>query len=268
MKIAVAQLNFHVGNFEGNLQKMLAAVKTAKKQKADLVCFSELATTAYPPRDFVEFDDFVKRHEGKFRHIQAWIHSVDAPKYPYKIDEQLAARGKLVFNNNCAECHGTYENETIAYPERVIPLEDIGTDPVRLRELKPEHHRQLAESWLTRKDDGSGEHYEVVIDPVGYLAPPLKGIWASAPYLHNGSVPTLWHLLHPEQRPKIWKRTNREYDTENLGHSVETFETLPADFESLNKYERRRFYNHKDFGKRTDGHDYPSALSEEERRWK
>jgi len=63
MKIAVAQLNFHVGNFEGNLQKMLAAVKTAKKQKADIVCFSELATTAYPPRDFVEFDDFVNLAE-------------------------------------------------------------------------------------------------------------------------------------------------------------------------------------------------------------
>jgi NAD+ synthase (glutamine-hydrolysing) len=59
MRIAVAQLNFHVGNFEGNLQKMLEAVKTAKEQKADIICFSELATTAYPPRDFVEFDDFI-----------------------------------------------------------------------------------------------------------------------------------------------------------------------------------------------------------------
>lgn len=63
MKIAVAQLNFHVGNFEGNLQKMLEAVAAAKKQKADIICFSELATTAYPPRDFVEFDDFVSTAE-------------------------------------------------------------------------------------------------------------------------------------------------------------------------------------------------------------
>ena len=64
MRIAVAQLNFHVGNFEGNLQKMLVAVKTAKKQKADIICFSELATTAYPPRDFVEFDDFIDLAEA------------------------------------------------------------------------------------------------------------------------------------------------------------------------------------------------------------
>jgi len=60
MKIAVAQLNFHIGNFEGNVKKMLKAVATAKKQGADIVCFSELATCGYPPRDFLEFDDFIQ----------------------------------------------------------------------------------------------------------------------------------------------------------------------------------------------------------------
>lgn len=69
MKIAVAQLNFHVGNFEGNLQKMLSAVQVAKAQAADIVCFSELATTAYPPRDFVEFDDFVKQAEKAVKQL-------------------------------------------------------------------------------------------------------------------------------------------------------------------------------------------------------
>ncbi len=59
MKIALAQLNFHIGNFEGNLQKILAAVKQAKKEKADLICFSELAVCGYPPRDFLEFEDFI-----------------------------------------------------------------------------------------------------------------------------------------------------------------------------------------------------------------
>ncbi|MCB0643044.1 MAG: NAD(+) synthase, partial [Phaeodactylibacter sp.] len=60
MKIAIAQLNFHIGNFEGNVRKMLAAVETAKAQGADLVCFSELATCGYPPRDFLEFEDFIR----------------------------------------------------------------------------------------------------------------------------------------------------------------------------------------------------------------
>jgi NAD+ synthase (glutamine-hydrolysing) len=61
MRIALAQLNFFVGDFEGNLSKMLQAVETAKSQGADLICFPELATCGYPPRDFLEFDDFIRR---------------------------------------------------------------------------------------------------------------------------------------------------------------------------------------------------------------
>ncbi len=64
MKIAIAQLNFHIGNFTGNVDKMLAAVAEAKQQGADLVCFSELATCGYPPRDFLEFDDFIRQAEA------------------------------------------------------------------------------------------------------------------------------------------------------------------------------------------------------------
>jgi NAD+ synthase (glutamine-hydrolysing) len=61
MKITLAQLNYHIGNFEGNLSKMITAVEKAKSDKADIVCFSELATCGYPPRDFLEFDDFVEQ---------------------------------------------------------------------------------------------------------------------------------------------------------------------------------------------------------------
>jgi NAD+ synthase (glutamine-hydrolysing) len=61
MKIALAQLNYHIGNFEGNLTKMLKAIEKAKAEKADLICFGELATCGYPPRDFLEFDDFIRR---------------------------------------------------------------------------------------------------------------------------------------------------------------------------------------------------------------
>lgn len=59
MKITIAQLNYHIGNFEGNLQKMLAAVEQAKKEGSDLICFGEMATCGYPPRDFLEFKDFI-----------------------------------------------------------------------------------------------------------------------------------------------------------------------------------------------------------------
>lgn len=59
MKIAVAQLNFHVGNFESNTQKIINKIQDAKKQGVDLIVFSELAVCGYPPRDFLEFNDFI-----------------------------------------------------------------------------------------------------------------------------------------------------------------------------------------------------------------
>ena len=50
----------------------------------------------------------------------------------------------------------------------------------------------------------------------------LNGIWATAPYLHNGSVPTLYHMLHPDQRPARFYVGNREYDAAKIGYQSET----------------------------------------------
>lgn len=61
MKITLAQLNFRIGDFEGNLSKMLDAVAKAKAEKSDIIVFGELAVCGYPPRDFLEFDDFINR---------------------------------------------------------------------------------------------------------------------------------------------------------------------------------------------------------------
>ena len=61
MRVTISQLNLHIGNFEGNLAKILAAVETAKSQNSDLICFPELAVCGYPARDFFEFDDFIRR---------------------------------------------------------------------------------------------------------------------------------------------------------------------------------------------------------------
>ena len=61
MKIALAQQNYHIGNFESNINKIIAAIEEAKQQQADLVVFSELCVCGYPPRDFVEFNDFINK---------------------------------------------------------------------------------------------------------------------------------------------------------------------------------------------------------------
>src|ERR1700748_1291745 len=59
MKIAMAQQNYHVGNFEENTRKILEGIRQAKAAGADLVVFSELCVCGYPPRDFLEFEDFI-----------------------------------------------------------------------------------------------------------------------------------------------------------------------------------------------------------------
>jgi len=76
MRIALAQLDYHIGNFEGNLAKMLAAVETAKSQGADLICFGELAVCGYPPRDFLEFDDFILQSQASVDALKAVSHGI------------------------------------------------------------------------------------------------------------------------------------------------------------------------------------------------
>ena len=61
MRIVLAQQNYHIGNFERNTEKIIAAIKEAKKEGADLIVFSELCICGYPPRDFLEFNDFIKK---------------------------------------------------------------------------------------------------------------------------------------------------------------------------------------------------------------
>lgn len=69
MKITIAQLNYHVGDFSGNLEKMKKAVETAKNEGSDLICFAELATCGYPPRDFLNFADFVHKADECVREL-------------------------------------------------------------------------------------------------------------------------------------------------------------------------------------------------------
>jgi NAD+ synthase (glutamine-hydrolysing) len=76
MKIAIAQLNYHIGNFEGNLQKMLKATAEAKAKGADIVIFGELATTGYPPRDFLEFRDFIRLAEASVDQLREASHGI------------------------------------------------------------------------------------------------------------------------------------------------------------------------------------------------
>ena len=200
------------------------------------------------PEEFAAWED-------DFRAVYDYIHSLTPPEYPFEIDRDLAARGESVFRDNCAECHGTKDD----YPERTVPLAEIGTDPVRYEALSPELRRDYLESWF-----GEQGTRPIRLDPGGYVAPPLDGIWATAPYLHNGSVPTLWHLLHPPERPAVWRRVDADYDADRVGLAVTTAENLPASFPS--PHQRRTWFDTRRPGKSAAGHDFPAALTESERR--
>ncbi|NTV82781.1 MAG: NAD+ synthase, partial [Bacteroidales bacterium] len=78
MKIALAQLNYHIGNFSDNILKIKASISRAKDEKADLVVFAELAVSGYPPRDFLEFDDFIERCRMAVIDIAAECHGIAA----------------------------------------------------------------------------------------------------------------------------------------------------------------------------------------------
>jgi mono/diheme cytochrome c family protein len=195
--------------------------------------------------------------EQDFRDVFAYISSVQPPKNPYPVDESLAARGRVAFNRVCADCHGAY-GPGGSYPEKCVPIDEVGTDRVRLSALTPAHRDAYGQSWFA--DYGKKSN---ITEPGGYVAPPLDGIWASAPYFHNGSVPTLWHVLHPDQRPLVWKRSGEDFDSVRVGPKIETFEEVPTNASS--GPERREYFNTRAFGKSAAGHEFPNALSEEEK---
>src|SRR5689334_20003296 len=97
MKVALAQQNYHIGNFESNISKIIDAVKMAADQGADLVVFSELSICGYPPRDFVEFNDFIARCYAGIEDIKPYTENigviVGVPQRNPKIE------GKDLFNS-------------------------------------------------------------------------------------------------------------------------------------------------------------------------
>ena len=230
------------------------------KKKSHLYC------DGFAPRDHRALLQFllIPQHDAKtlksweqdYRHVLAWIESLEPPRWPWEIDARLAEAGEQVFQRSFARCHGTYGREA-DYPNRVVPLDEIGTDPIRLRALSVKGRHDYGAGWF-----GHYGELDVVDDPVGYVAPPLDGVWASAPYLHNGSVPTLWHLLHPDQRPTVWQRSEDGYDRARGGLEIETFDQVPT---VKTFAERRTYFDTTAPGKSAAGHDFPSALTEAER---
>jgi len=209
--------------------------------------------------------DFQKA-EPAFRDIQQFLLSLEAPKYPFTIDKEQAAKGEIVFGNRCAKCHGTY-GEKWTYPNKVIPLEEIGTDPNRHRGVGVKYGNAYSESWFGQERMGVFGLPKELLATDGYQAPPLDGIWATAPYFHNGSVPTLYGVLNSKSRQERFTRSFRthevDYDKLRVGWLI-TPVNSPVDVK-LPAIERRKVYDTTQIGRSNAGHTFGDGLTEEER---
>lgn len=96
MKIAIAQQNYHIGNFARNTQHIIEAIETAKAAGADLVLFSELSICGYPARDFLEFDDFIHQCQQSLSQIAAHCDGIAALVGAPERNPNL--KGKDLFN--------------------------------------------------------------------------------------------------------------------------------------------------------------------------
>ena len=179
--------------------------------------------------------------------IADWIAVLSPPAFPdIHINDELARSGADVYAQNCANCH-SFDGELVG---TVTDIADIGTDSERLESFTAD----LAEQMNTL---GAGRPWEFsrFRTSSGYANMPLDGIWLRAPYLHNGSVPTLRDLLTPpESRPKVFYRGYPVYDYENVGF-VSSGAAAEASGFRFDTAER---------GNGNEGHLYGTELDEEQ----
>lgn len=163
---------------------------------------SALGLVGAAPKDNEEF-------LGEVEWLQEYLSAKQPPAYPFPVDAARSAAGRAIFQQECAGCHESGRTGTRT------PLPGIDTDPERMRTWNQQNavaaNRIVSEFGIERK--GLVEE-----DLIGYNIPFLDGLWLRAPYLHNGSVPSLRDLLlPPESRPRKFWRGYDLYDAVNVG---------------------------------------------------
>jgi hypothetical protein len=186
---------------------------------------------------------FVKRMED----LDNYLSALAAPPYPFPIDRARAARGRPVYVQYCASCHEPGAPRT----SKPISLAEIRTDPERMNTWT-----QAAADEANRRVKDLGIDRPGLVKQEGYAAQPLDGVWMRAPYLHNGSVPTLRDLLLPDsERPKAFYRGYDVYDPVNVGFVTAG---LAAERYGWKEDTAER-------GNGNQGHNYGAAMSADDR---
>lgn len=147
--------------------------------------------------------------------METYLADATPPAYPFPINQVLAQRGAPLYAQHCASCHGANGTDfTGQLVGQVTPIEQIGTDRHRLDSYSADLAANQNLLYAAYPEDRF-THFRKTF---GYANQPLDGLWLRAPYLHNGSVPTLRDLLTPAaQRPKHFYRGYDVYDPTNIG---------------------------------------------------
>ena len=189
---------------------------------------------------------------NRFDDVLGWMKELEPPKYPGELNEELLVQGKTIFKDHCSKCHGTYGNRPY-YPNKIVPIKEVKTDSLyALYALNSPVNDWYNESWFHRSPP-----YAEAIPSFGYMAPPLDGVWATAPYLHNASVPDLLSLLDSQQRPTFWKRS-METDDYNL-------ERVGWNYQEKENGDGRKTFNTTLPGYSNEGHYFGDELSSDQR---
>jgi Cytochrome c len=201
---------------------------------------SALGLLAAAPHDS---EDFRKQIDW----LVSYLSEKQAPKFPFPVDEKLSQTGRAIFDANCARCHASERTGTR------VPAEEVGTDKER---LKTWSKKAAIESNKVVRNFGIERRGLVENEPSGYIAAFLDGIWLRAPYLHNGSVPSIRDLLKPvAERPGVFFRGYDVLDPVNVGFVTEG--------EEAERVGTR--YDVSERASGNQGHEYGTKLSAKEK---
>lgn len=198
-----------------------------------------------------------QRHIPEAEAIFAWLADYRPQAFPGPVDIAAAQRGAGLYAQGCASCHGDFNWNGGAPRLASFPdwIGDVGTDGLRGKVLD----RQLAEA-IGKSAYGSA----ISVKPgEGYAAPPLAGVWASAPYLHNGSVPSLAALLDPRLRPRRFMVGGHALDWQSMGLRLTGEGGYPAGYRP---FAVPQWVDTVQPGLGNGGHAYGSALTAQEQR--
>jgi cytochrome c5 len=204
--------------------------------------------------------DEARAIDAYFNDVRAYVETLAPPAYPFPVDAALARAGQSVFAATCTRCHGSY-GDAPSYPNLVLPLTQIGTDPILASGAA--QFAAVYVQWFNESFYGETAHLDSL---EGYYAPPLDGVWATAPYLHNGSIPTLAALMDSTTRPEFWTRTfdSSDYDPAALGWRFTALASGQDTESSASK--RARIYDTSKLGYSRAGHTFGDALAPDDRR--